>query len=52
MLDLSGRRGELFRPLSNRTGDGLGMESERKREIEDAARLFVLSNWVNMVAVC
>lgn len=34
-------QGGLFRPLSNRTDDGLGMESERKREIKDAARLFV-----------
>lgn len=44
---------ELFRSLaSNRTDDGLGIESERKGEIKHAATSFVLSNWVDVVAIC
>ena len=52
VLGQSGSSGELFRRLVNRTNDGLGVESVGKRRIKDAAKLFVLSNGVNVVAIC
>lgn len=38
--------------LANRTDDRLEIGSERKGEIKDAIRIFVLSNWIDVVAVC
>lgn len=52
MLSQSGRTGELFGRLANRTDDGLGIESERRREIKNAARIFVLSSWVDVAVIC
>lgn len=48
----SGGSGELLRSLANRTDDGLGAESEGQRRIKDVAKLFVLSYWVDVVAIC
>lgn len=48
----SGGSGELLRNLANRTDDRLGAENEGQRKIKDVAKLFVLSYWVDVVAIC